>query len=50
MVIVLEDGESIQGTIEWYDRTCIKVNRNAQPNMLVYKASIKYMFKQGEER
>src|SRR5579859_4529289 len=26
MVIVLTDGEQIHGVIEWYDRTCIKVN------------------------
>jgi host factor-I protein len=48
MVIVLKDGEEIQGSIEWYDRNCIKVNRNGQPNLLVYKLNIKYMYKAGE--
>ena len=27
MVIVLRDGEEVRGIIEWYDRNCIKVNR-----------------------
>ncbi len=50
MVVVLQDGETVQGIIEWYDKTCIKLSRNGQSNMLIYKASIKYMFKQEEER
>jgi host factor-I protein len=48
MVIVLRDGEEIRGTIEWYDKTCLKVNRNSQPNLMIYKPSIKYMYKEGE--
>ncbi len=50
MVIVLKNGESLHGVIEWYDKSCIKLGCGAQPNMLIYKASIRYMFKQGEER
>jgi sRNA-binding regulator protein Hfq len=50
MVIVLKDGESLQGVIEWYDKSCIKLNRGPHPYMLIYKASIRYMFKQGEDR
>ena len=48
MVIVLGDGEEIRGMIEWYDKSCIKVNRNGQSNLLVYKPAIKYMYKEGE--
>jgi host factor-I protein len=49
MVIVLQDGEQIHGVIEWYDRTCIKVNRDSgQPNLMIYKPAIKYMYKEGE--
>jgi host factor-I protein len=50
MVIVLQDGDSMEGIIEWYDKTCIKINRTGQPNVLIYKAAIKYMFKASEER
>jgi len=48
MVIVMTDGEEVHGVIEWYDRACIKVNRIAAPNVMIYKPSIKYMFKEGE--
>jgi host factor-I protein len=50
MVIVLRDGEEVHGIIEWYDRNCIKVNReNGEPNLMIYKPAIKYMFKEGEK-
>ena len=48
MVVVLNDGEEIRGWIEWYDKGCLKVNREQGPNLLIPKASIKYMFKQSE--
>ena len=46
MVIVLEDGEHIEGCIEWYDRQTLKVR--GQTRTLVYKAAIKYMYKLGD--
>ena len=46
MVIVLRDGEEIHGVLEWYDRACIKVNRNGKPNVVIYKPAIKYMYKE----
>lgn len=49
MVIVLEDGEEVEGTIEWYDRSALKVNRRGAPNLMILKHNIKYMFK-AEER
>jgi hypothetical protein len=45
MVIVLLDGEEIEGTIEWYDRGALKVNRKSAPNLLLLKRNVKYMFK-----
>lgn len=45
MTIVLVDGEEIEGTIEWYDREALKVNRTDAPNILLLKHNIKYMFK-----
>ncbi len=45
MVFVLKDGEMLQGVIEWYDKTCLKVNRDGQPNLLIFKPNIKYMYK-----
>ena len=49
MVIVMNDGEEIRGWIEWYDRACLKVNREGAPNLLINKHCIKYLFKQEEE-
>jgi hypothetical protein len=60
MVIVLDDGEKIEGSIEWYDHNVIKVRagssspfRNGRlgesaTRVLIYKSSIKYLFKAGE--
>jgi sRNA-binding regulator protein Hfq len=45
MVVVLQDGEQIEGTIEWYDLDAIKINRQDAPNLLLPKHSIKYMYK-----
>jgi sRNA-binding regulator protein Hfq len=46
MVIVLEDGELIEGCIEWYDRNTIKVR--GRWKTLIYKSAIKYMYKLGD--
>jgi sRNA-binding regulator protein Hfq len=46
MVIVMEHGEEIHGWIEWYDRYCIKVR--GRERSLIYKSTIKYMYKEGE--
>jgi host factor-I protein len=48
MVVVLNDGEQVHGWIEWYDKACLKVNRDGGPNLLIPKASIKYMFKESD--
>src|SRR5216117_2476217 len=48
MVVVLKDGEELRGVIEWYDRNCIKVNRQGAPNLMVMKDCIKYMYKAEE--
>src|SRR6188472_2918735 len=48
MVIVLRDGETLHGVIEWYDKCCLKFNRSEGPNLLLYKPNIKYMYKDGE--
>ena len=48
VVIVLKDGEQVQGLIEWYDRNCIKLSRHGASNLLLYKPSIRYMYKASE--
>lgn len=49
MVIVLQDDEKVRGIIEWYDKHCLKINRVKEPNVLVPKHNIKYIYKQDEE-
>ena len=46
MVIVLADGEHLEGCIEWYDRKTLKVR--GRDKVLIYKSAIKYMYKVGE--
>jgi len=46
MVMVLEDGEHIEGCIDWYDRNSLKVR--GRQKTLIYKSAIKYMYKVGE--
>jgi len=49
VAVVLTDGEVLHGTIEWYDRDCIKLTRYGSPNLMIYKHSVKYLYKEGEE-
>jgi host factor-I protein len=50
MVVVLDTGEQIRGVIEWYDKHCIKVHRASEPNLLIMKTFIRYMYKQTEAK
>ena len=44
LTIVLEDGEELHGHIEWHDRDALKL-RSGRHRILIYKSSIKYLFK-----
>jgi host factor-I protein len=48
MAVVYTDGQIVEGYIEWYDRSCIKLNRDGAPNLLIYKSSIRCIYKVGE--
>lgn len=49
VAVVMNDGETFRGTVEWYDKDCIKLTRYGSPNLLIYKHCIKYLYKEGEE-
>src|SRR6202161_4227241 len=49
VAVVLTDGEILRGSVEWYDRDCIKLTLYGSPNLLVYKHCIKYLYKEGED-
>jgi sRNA-binding regulator protein Hfq len=46
MVIVLDDGEVLEGCIEWYDHNVLKIRGRSKT--MVYKSAIKYMYKLGD--
>jgi len=48
MVIHMEDGERLEGKIEWYDRDTIKVCSKTRQRVLVFKSAIKYIHKASE--
>jgi sRNA-binding regulator protein Hfq len=48
MAVVYTDGQVVEGYVEWYDRNCIKLNRDGAPNLLIYKSSIRCLYKVGE--
>ncbi len=48
MVVVTMDGERLNGVIEWYDESAIKLHRRGAPNLLLMKHAIKYMHKEGD--
>jgi sRNA-binding regulator protein Hfq len=50
VVVVLDQGETIRGVIEWYDKNCIKVHRLNEPNLLIMKSCIRYVYKDGESK
>ena len=47
MTVVLDDGEELNGTIEWFDKCAIKL-RAGRRRVLVYKAGIRYLYKSSE--
>jgi host factor-I protein len=48
MTLVLKNGETVHGVIEWYDKDCLKVNRSGKSSLLIYKPAIRYMHKSAE--
>lgn len=50
MVVVLTNDEELRGWIEWYDKSAIKLNRNREPNLLILKHNIRYLYKEEEVR
>jgi RNA chaperone Hfq len=48
MTVVLKNGETVQGVIEWYDKACIKLARNGRGSLLIYKTGIRYLHKTAE--
>ncbi len=48
MIVVLDDGERLEGIIEWFDKDSLKLRLTTLQRVLVYKTAIKFMHKVGE--
>lgn len=44
VVVKLIDGEEVRGWIEYYDKDIIRITRDAQPNLFIYKNRVKYLY------
>ncbi|RPJ59650.1 MAG: Sm ribonucleo-like protein [Acidobacteria bacterium] len=40
----LDDNSEVSGVIEYYDRSFIRLTRESQPNLLIFKDKIKYLY------
>jgi host factor-I protein len=41
--VKLTDGEEVSGTIEYYDQSFIRITREGEPNLFIFKHDIKYI-------
>jgi host factor-I protein len=48
--IKLCDGEVVQGWIEYYDRDMLRLTRDGQPNLFIFKHDILYIAEDAEKR
>lgn len=44
ITIVLEDGEELDGVIEWYDKCVLKL-KTGRSRVMIYKSCVKYLYK-----
>jgi host factor-I protein len=44
VVVKLTDGEEVRGWIEYYDKDIIRITRETQPNLFIYKNRVKYLY------
>jgi host factor-I protein len=44
VIVKLIDGEEIRGWIEYYDKDIIRITREKDPNLFIYKNRVKYLY------
>jgi hypothetical protein len=44
VTVRLDDNSEVSGVIEYYDKSFIRLTREAQPNLLIFKDKIKYLY------
>jgi sRNA-binding regulator protein Hfq len=45
--VKLSDNQEVEGTIEFYDATFIRITRPTGPNLFLFKHDIKYLYEIG---
>ena len=50
VTVKLADGEVVQGWIEYYDKNMIRLTREQQPNLFIFKHEIMYISEDGGRR
>ena len=44
VIVKLIDGEEVRGWIEYYDKDIIRITRDTQPNLFIFKNRVKYLY------
>jgi host factor-I protein len=48
--IKLRDGEIVRGWIEYYDKNMVRLTREGQPNLFIFKHEITYISEDGKKK
>jgi host factor-I protein len=50
VTVKLRDGETVRGWIEYFDDTMLRLTRDGQPNLFIYKHQIRSISESGRKR
>ena len=50
VTIKLRDGETVRGWIEYFDDSMLRLTRDGQPNLFIYKSQIRSISEAGKRR
>ena len=50
VTIKLMDGQTIRGWIEYYDKNMVRLTRESEPNLFIFKHEIMYIAEEGGKR
>ena len=45
--VKLSNNEEVSGMVEFFDQSFIRITRQGQPNLFLYKHDIKYLYEKG---
>ena len=48
--IKLADGEIVRGWIEYYDKNMVRLTREGEPNLFIFKHDILYIAEEGKKK